>query len=102
MVRKPFALLAIAVLATFLLTAPKADAQVVAIAEVSGTVTDSTGAVVAQAEVRMTQTETDQTHVTQTDSSGRYALPNLPVGPYVLTVERAGFKKYVQSGIVLV
>ena len=37
-----------------------------------------------------------------TDKSGLYTLPNLPVGPYRLEVELAGFKDYIQNGIVLV
>ena len=36
-----------------------------------------------------------------TGEDGSYTLPNLPIGPYRLEVRMAGFKDYVQNGIVL-
>jgi hypothetical protein len=81
--------------------APRCLAQAVAIAEVGGFVSDQTGAVIAAAQVKITQTATQLMRTANTDSQGRYALPNLPVGPYQLEVTAAGFKTYVQSGIVL-
>ena len=105
MVRMPVSPLACAVaiviLSTFLLT-PNANAQAVAIASVSGTVTDASGALVGQADVIMTQIGTGQNFEVQTDSSGRYVHPSLPVGPYRLEVRKAGFRDYIQTGIVLV
>src|SRR5579864_2591717 len=79
-----------------------ASGQAVAVAQVSGTVTDPTGAVIAGAQVTMTETDKRVSRSTTTDSSGSYVLPNLPVGPYTLEVKAAGFKDYVQTGIVLV
>jgi hypothetical protein len=76
--------------------------QSVAVAEISGTVTDSSGAAIAGAQVSMTETEKLVTHSTVTDPTGNYTLANLPVGPYNLEVKTSGFKDYVQSGIVLV
>jgi len=78
------------------------SAQTTAVAEVSGAVTDATGAAVAGAQVTMTETDKDSLHSTTTDSNGRYVLANLPVGPYRLEVKVSGFKDYIQSGIVLV
>jgi len=78
-----------------------ARAQAVAIAQVTGTVTDATGSVVPNAQVTVTETEKQQVHSGTTDSSGRFTFPNLPVGPYSLEVKATGFKNYVQSGIVL-
>jgi hypothetical protein len=72
------------------------------VAEVSGTVTDSSGAVIPGAQVSMTETDKGLTHTVSTNSAGRYALPNLPVGPYRLEVKSSGFRDYVESGIVLV
>ncbi len=83
------------------LSAPCAIAQQVAVAGVDGTVTDSSGAPVAGAQVRMIDVATDQAHVATTSSSGRYELPNLPIGSYRLEVKFAGFKSYVQNGIIL-
>jgi hypothetical protein len=84
-----------------LLLAPVARGQAVAVGEVSGVVSDSSGSSVPNAMVRMTETEKQNVHTASTDSEGRYVLPNLPVGPYRLEVQAPGFKEYVQSGIVL-
>src|ERR1051325_11129641 len=93
---------AASILFSSLILAPNANAQAVAVAAVSGTVTDATGGLVGQAEVIMTQVDTGQNHTTQTDASGRYILPSLPVGPYRMEVRKSGFRDYVQTGIVLV
>jgi hypothetical protein len=105
MVRMPFmpqGMAAVFLIVSTLIIAPRANAQATAVAAVSGTVTDATAAVVAQADVIMTQVDTGQHHATQTDSEGRYVLPSLPVGPYRMEVRRTGFRDYVQTGIVLV
>ena len=70
-------------------------------AQISGTVKDSSGLVVPDAEVKVTQTATGAVRTTTSHADGGYVLPNLPVGPYLLEVNKAGFAKYVQSGIVL-
>src|SRR5215470_2165458 len=80
----------------------RGNAQAVAVAQVSGTLTDPTGAAIAGAQVTMTEIDKQVTRSTATDPSGYYVLPNLPVGPYTLNVKASGFKDYVQSGIVLV
>jgi hypothetical protein len=49
----------------------------------------------------MTETEKHQVRVTNTDATGRYAMPNLAVGEYRLEVSAPGFKTYVQNGITL-
>ena len=85
-----------------LVLAPNAlRAQAVAVAEVSGTVSDPSGSPIPRANVRMTEVEKQTVHATVTDASGRYVLPNLPAGPYRLGVQAPGFKDYVQTGIVL-
>lgn len=78
-----------------------AHAQSTAIAQVSGTVTDSSGALVAGATVTMTETSKRTVRTTTSDSTGSYTLANLPVGPYRLEAKSAGFKDYVQTGIEL-
>jgi carboxypeptidase family protein len=79
-----------------------AYAQSTAVAEVSGTVTDSTGGALAGAQVVMTEIDKQLSRSTTTNSSGYYVLPNLPVGPYRLEIKASGFKDYIQTGIVLV
>jgi hypothetical protein len=73
-------------------------AQAAGTASVQGTVTDPTGATIPNAKVVLTKTDTGTNRATITDSGGVYALPNVPVGPYSLTVEAAGFSGYTQKG----
>ena len=72
------------------LSAPHAFAQQVAVAQIDGTVTDQSGAPVAGADVKMIDTDTDQTHAGKSDATGRYELPNLPIGNYKLDVRSPG------------
>jgi hypothetical protein len=58
-----------------------------------GTVTDPTGAAVANAKVIVTETGTAVKHDSQTNTSGNYTFPDLPPGHYTVTVDSAGFKK---------
>src|SRR3954447_2960589 len=73
----------------------------VSTAELSGTVTDATGATVANVKVTATNAGTNIERSTNTDSTGRYIIPLLPPGDYVLTAEASGFRKSVQRGITL-
>ena len=83
-----------------LLTAAAASAQL-STAELSGRVTDTSGAVLPGVTVTMTQTDTQATRTATTDADGTYVLSNLPTGPYRLEVALQGFRSYVQNGIVL-
>src|SRR6202051_3754345 len=78
-----------------------APAQAVAIAQVSGSVTDQSGSAIPTAQVQMVETDKQSNHSTVTDAQGQYVLPALPVGPYRLEVSANGFKNYAQTGIVL-
>jgi Carboxypeptidase regulatory-like domain/TonB dependent receptor-like, beta-barrel len=72
-----------------------------ATSQISGTVEDASGAVVAGAEITVTQTSTGVTRNARSDATGVYTLPSLPLGPYRMEVKKEGFNTYVQSGIVL-
>ena len=76
-------------------------AQTVSTSQVSGVVTDQTGAVIGGAQVQMMRTDTNLTRTTVTDANGYYVIPDLSVGPYRLQVSKEGFTTYVQNGIVL-
>lgn len=78
-----------------------AQAQNIAVAEVDGHVTDPSGQAIVGAQIKMTETARGVTHPTTTDDTGRYFLPNLPIGAYRLEVTAQGFKTYVQTGIEL-
>ncbi len=69
---------------------------------IMGTVSDSTGAVVPNAVVTVRNEATGLSHQQSTTGAGIYAFPDLPVGPYTLTVEMRGFKTVRQTGTVLV
>ncbi len=71
------------------------------VAQISGTVKDSSDASVPGAEVTVTHTGTGISRSVVTASDGAYVIPNLPVGPYTLRVTMQGFASYVQEGIVL-
>ncbi|PYV90968.1 MAG: hypothetical protein DMG05_08510 [Acidobacteria bacterium] len=66
-----------------------------------GTVTDSSGAVIPDAQVQITNTATNVSTQVVTNPAGNYRVPYLTPGHYAVTVERAGFKKYVRSGLEL-
>src|SRR5260370_38216175 len=69
--------------------------------QIGGYVRDASQAVVSGASVTVTNQGNGEQKQTTTNSSGYYVVPNLPVGTYSVTAELAGFKKMVQSGIVL-
>ncbi len=68
---------------------------------ISGTVTDSTGAVVANATVKVTDPATNLERTATTDESGFYTVTNLPVATYSVSVEAANFKKTIKTENVL-
>ncbi len=70
-------------------------------AQVSGSVTDQSGAVLPGVEVTMTQTATGLNRSGVTNETGSYVLTSLPIGPYRLEASLPGFRTYVQTGIVL-
>ncbi len=96
--RAALALLALAITG-FL--APATKAQQVAVAEIDGYVSDPSGQMVANAQVKITEVDRDQVHLASTDITGHYSFPGLPAGTYRLEVSVTGFKTYVQTGIVL-
>ena len=67
-------------------------------ATILGTVTDPTGSVVPTATVTMTNTATHAQRVLQTNGAGSYVAPELPIGPYSVSAEAKGFKRYTADG----
>ena len=61
---------------------------------ITGTVTDTSNAVVPGATVTVVSTATGLTRSATTASAGEYAITNLPPDDLHLTVEHAGFQKY--------
>src|SRR5580765_1308027 len=85
---------------TLVLTTTSASAQL-STAQLSGRITDESGAVLPGVTVTATQTGTGLMRSVTTDASGTYVMPNLPTGPYRLEAMLQGFRTYAQTGIVL-
>jgi hypothetical protein len=70
-------------------------------AQITGTVTDPSGAAVADAQVTLTSVAQGTTRTATANSSGDFLFAAVPVGVYNLVVSAQGFKKYEAKGIVL-
>ncbi len=90
-------------LASFLLFngAPRAYGQATINASINGTVTDASGAVVPEATVTLSDPNKGFSRVFTSQADGRYLFTLIPASTYTLRVEKAGFKTYVQEGIIL-
>lgn len=64
-------------------------------ATVTGQVTDSTGAVIGNASIVVTNTATGQTRTIQSNEEGNYTIFPLIPGTYTISVEQSGFKKTI-------
>ncbi len=72
-----------------------------ATASVAGRITDASGAAVPGATVSIKNRETTATQTVNTDDQGRYALPDLPIGQYDITVSKSGFQNAARNGFAL-
>jgi len=70
-------------------------------ATLEGLISDSSGAVVPKATVKLTNEATNVTQTKVTDERGRYIFTFLPPASYKLEVEMKGFQTFVRSGMVL-
>src|SRR5262245_18372382 len=70
-------------------------------ATITGEVRDANGSVVPKATITVTNVETNVSIKSETNDQGLYTVPSLKPGPYSITVEKAGFKKLVRSGVTL-
>jgi len=68
---------------------------------ISGTVTDKSGAAIANASVTLTSTTGSLTRTTTTNGDGAYVIAGLPGASYNITVTATGFQKYTANGVVL-
>jgi hypothetical protein len=64
-----------------------------------GTVSDATGAVIAGAKVTVRNTDTGLMRETHSADDGSYAVPELPIGNYAVTVEKTGFQTSVTTAV---
>ena len=97
-----FRVAGITLAATLLLCAlPAVAAAQTNTGQISGVVRDAQGGVLPGAAVVATHVESGGTVERLTDEQGRYHLPSLRLGTHVITVELAGFRRLLRSGVVV-
>ena len=70
-------------------------------ANLSGTVTDTSGAVIPGAKVVIQDVNSKTTRQVTTNASGYFSATELPSGTYNVTAEAKGFRKWVATGVIL-
>ncbi len=81
-----------------LLSAISALGQAFDTGQVSGSARDASGSVIPGVSMTIRNDAQGQERQTITNEQGFYVFPNLPVGPYPVTAELPGFKKFVKLG----
>jgi hypothetical protein len=71
------------------------------LATLAGTVTDSSGGVIANAKVTITETDTNESYNITTNSRGEFVRPALKAATYSVTVSAPGFKTSQQKALLL-
>jgi Carboxypeptidase regulatory-like domain len=84
-----------------LLTIQPSHLEAQASAGITGTVTDTTGSVIPNASVSITNDATGVTQHVVTSGAGTYAVSGLLPGPYRVTVDASGFKRSVKDGVLV-
>ena len=88
-------------LSVFFVNAPQALAQGTDLGTIAGSVTDSSGAVVANADVTITDLATGAARAAKSNTQGEYRVFGLRSGGYKVTVKAAGMGTAVLTGIRL-
>jgi len=70
-------------------------------ATITGQALDASGAAIPGARVVARNVETGIERATLTAETGDYTFPLLPIGTYEVRADKEGFKRYIQSGLVL-
>jgi hypothetical protein len=101
--RRPIAaaclIFALTLFATHLILSPSAHAQVNT-ANLTGLVTDPTGAAIPGAHVQATSATTGYSRQAVTDDSGYYSMQNMPIGMYHVSVQQTSFAKLDQDVVL--
>ncbi|HXW07948.1 MAG TPA: TonB-dependent receptor [Vicinamibacterales bacterium] len=95
----PRSILPAVTLSLFTAFIPAALAQTTS--AITGTVEDATGGALPGASVTVTSTATNLTRSAVTGTQGRFVVPSLPPGRYVVRVELSGFKPHVRRDVDL-
>jgi hypothetical protein len=89
------------ILSSLVGTIPSVHAQAQTAGEITGQVLDPSEAAISNAALTATNSANGAVRKAQTDSQGHYALTNLPVGTYSITVAHEGFQQLKQTGVIL-
>ena len=87
--------------AALLLTFAAAPARAQGSGEITGTVTDSNGAIIPKAEVTLLNQATGAARTVPTNSAGLFDFAGIDVGKYNITVKVSGFTTYKKTDIVM-
>jgi hypothetical protein len=68
---------------------------------ISGTITDPSGSVVANAKITATEKATGTTYTTVSSNAGYYVFPSVRTGVYTVTISSTGFKTTISTGITV-
>lgn len=79
---------------------PSMQAQTI-FGQISGTITDSSGGALPNAQVVLTNAEKQVTRTVKTDDSGNYTATTLPLGSYKIVVTASGFSTAQQQDVVV-
>ena len=94
-----FRLICLQTLLVVLFATSNANAQDTA--SLTGTITDPSGATVANAQVTVSSPERGINRTTTTNSDGAYSVPAIPSGSYNVSIAAPGFKKFEAKAVVL-
>ena len=104
MKRRLHSLVGLSVLAcvfTVLTVTPQAAWSQEVTANITGTVTDPSGAPISDATALAADTQRGTTYTSRTNDSGIFTINRIPVGQYTVKVQQKGFDTAVRSGITL-
>ncbi|HEY0659296.1 MAG TPA: carboxypeptidase regulatory-like domain-containing protein, partial [Pyrinomonadaceae bacterium] len=77
------------------------SAQTATTGQISGNITDASGAAVPDATITVTRAETGEARTVTTSEDGNYTVPNLAIGTYRITVSKTGFKETTVGSVVV-
>lgn len=80
---------------------PAGHAQTTGRGSITGTVTDSSGAVVSGARVSVLNVATGVSSITATNRTGYFEVDSIDAGTYSVTVKVSGYEELVRNGVVL-
>jgi hypothetical protein len=100
-VRSTFRNLFFASISIFLIVSLPSRLHGQTVSGITGTVSDSSGAVLPEAAIRATNEATGVTTHATTTSAGTYAITDLIPGAYTVKIEKSGFRAAVYNGVIV-